>query len=265
MAEVVASVARLLEIMRRLRAPGGCPWDREQTLRSLKPCLLEETYELLEAMEGGDAGAHVEELGDVLLQVVFQCAIREEEGVFSFGDVAEALADKLVRRHPHVFGEVAAATSGEVLRNWEAIKQGERAGQPERSALDGVPAALPALLKAQRVQAKASRVGFDWPDASGAVEKVEEELAELREAVASGDRRQVEEEAGDLLFSVVNYCRFLEVDAEGALDGTVGKFGRRFRAVERLMRERGRPLKSCTLAELDEAWEAVKGKERAGV
>jgi tetrapyrrole methylase family protein/MazG family protein len=262
MAETLEGVARLIEVMRRLRAPGGCPWDREQTLQSLKPCLLEETYELLEAMDGDDLALHVEELGDVLLQVVFQCAIREEEGRFTFDGVASALADKLVRRHPHVFGEATASTSGEVLRNWEAIKQTEKGKKPDRSAVDGVPAALPALLKAQRLQAKASRVGFDWGDASGAADKLAEELAEVREAVAAGDAQKTAEEMGDLLFSVVNTCRFLHVDAEHALEGSNKKFSRRFREVERRVRAQGRALKSCTLAELDEVWETVKSEER---
>lgn len=262
MAETLDGVGRLVEVMRRLRAPGGCPWDREQTLQTLKPCLLEETYELLEAMDSEELELHVEELGDVLLQVVFQCAIREEEGRFTFDDVAAALADKLVRRHPHVFGEATVSSSGEVLRNWEAIKQTEKGKKPDRSAIDGVPAALPALLKAQRLQSKASRVGFDWKDASGPVAKLEEELAELREAVASGDPQQVAGEMGDLLFSAVNTCRFIGVDAEHALEGSNKKFARRFREVERRVREQGRPLKSCTLAELDEVWEAVKREEQ---
>jgi len=259
-----SGVRRLYEIMKRLRAPGGCPWDREQTMQTLKPCLLEETYELLEAMEGDDLALHVEELGDVLLQVVFQCAIREEEGRFTLDDVAATLAEKLVRRHPHVFGDAQAATSGQVLRNWEAIKQTESGKPPDRSAIDGVPAALPALLKAQRIQAKASRVGFDWKDASGAVEKIDEELGELKQAIASGSPEQVAGEMGDLLFSLVNTCRFLEVDAEGALEGTTRKFARRFREVERRIREQGRSLKACTLAELDAVWDEVKRGESAG-
>jgi tetrapyrrole methylase family protein/MazG family protein len=262
MAESVSGVSRLIEVMRKLRAPGGCPWDREQTLQTLKPCLLEETYELLEAMDGDDLALHVEELGDVLLQVVFQCAIREEEGLFSFDEVAAKLAEKLVRRHPHVFGDVSANTSGEVLRNWEAIKQTEKGKKPDRSAIDGVPATLPALLKAQRTQAKASRVGFDWKDATGATEKIEEELGELREAVTSGDKAQISEEAGDLLFSVVNYCRFIDVDAENALEGTNKKFSRRFREVERRVRAQGKSLKDCTLAEMDAIWDSVKAQER---
>ena len=262
MATTLDGAVRLVEVMRRLRGPGGCPWDREQTFQTLKPCLLEETYELLEAMDGNDLALHVEELGDVLLQVVFQCAIREEEGLFSFDDVAAALADKLVRRHPHVFGDVSVNSSGEVLRNWEAIKQTEKGKKPDRSAIDGVPATLPALLKAQRVQAKAARVGFDWQDASGATEKIAEELSELREAVAEGDKAKMTDEMGDLFFSVVNYCRFIDVDAESALEGTNKKFSRRFREVERRVREQGKTLKACTLAELDAVWDAVKAEER---
>ena len=263
MATTLDGVGRLVEVMRRLRGPGGCPWDREQTFQTLKPCLLEETYELLEAMDGSDLALHVEELGDVLLQVVFQCAIREEEGLFSFDEVAATLADKLVRRHPHVFGDVSANTSGEVLRNWESIKQTEKGKKPDRSAIDGVPATLPALLKAQRMQAKAARVGFDWEDASGATGKIAEELSELREAVAEGDPAKITDETGDLLFSVVNYCRFIDVDAESALEGTNKKFARRFKEVERRVREQGKTLKACTLAELDAIWDAVKAEERA--
>lgn len=256
-------IQTLLDVMRQLRAPGGCPWDREQTLHSLKPCLLEEAYELLDAMDRSDLALHREELGDVLLQVVFQCAIREEEGLFSFNDVAAALADKLIRRHPHVFGALTVSSTHDVLTNWEAIKQTEKADTKNRSALDGVPPALPALLKAQRVQAKASRVGFDWEDASGAIEKIEEELHELRKAVAEGETTAVEEEAGDLLFSVVNYCRFLHVDAESALSASTEKFSRRFREVERLARERGLEMKACTLAELDALWDEVKQRPPA--
>ena len=262
MATPVDGVVRLIDVMRRLRAPGGCPWDREQTLQTLKPCLLEETYELLEAMDSDDLALHVEELGDVLLQVVFQCAIREEEGLFSFDQVAASLADKLVHRHPHVFGDVSVNSSGEVLRNWEAIKQTEKGKKPDRSAIDGVPAVLPALLKAQRTQSKAARVGFDWKDATGATDKIEEELGELREAVAAGDKAKMSDEMGDLLFSVVNYCRFIDVDAESALEGTNKKFSRRFREVERRVREQGKTLKQCTLAEMDAIWDVVKAEER---
>jgi tetrapyrrole methylase family protein / MazG family protein len=258
MSEPLTGIAKLLAVMRRLRAPGGCPWDREQTLHSLKPCLLEETYELLDAIDKNDVTLHREELGDVLLQVVFQCAIREEEELFCFDDVAATLADKLIRRHPHVFADTEAASSQEVLKNWEAIKQTEKAENKKHSALDGVPHALPALLKAQRVQAKASRVGFDWKDSSGAVEKIEEELKELRAAVNEGKQHEIEDETGDLLFSVVNYCRFIHVDAESALSASTQKFARRFREVERLAKERNIEMKACTLAELDALWDEVK-------
>lgn len=254
-------VQRLYQIMRRLRAPGGCPWDREQTLQSLKPCLLEETYELLEAMESGDTALHAEELGDVLLQVVFQCAIREEEGCFDLNAVAHKLADKLERRHPHVFAQAAEISSEQVLRNWEVIKQGERRTEPERSAIDGVPTTLPALLKAQRTQAKAARVGFDWPEAAGAMAKIDEELSELKEAIAQGKRAAVVAEMGDLLFAAVNTCRFIGVDAEGALQEATAKFARRFREVERRVRTQGRKLSDCSLAEMDSIWDEIKREQ----
>ncbi len=251
-------IETVLEVMHRLRGPDGCPWDREQSVSSLKPCLLEECHELLEVMDGDDMAAHIEELGDVLLQVVFQCVIREQEGCFSFDDVAEAVTAKLIRRHPHVFGDVSVDGSREVLQNWEQIKQVEKRHKPGHSALDGVPAALPALLKAQRTQAKASRVGFDWKDATGAVDKIREETDELIEAGQSGDKDEMEREAGDLLFSVVNYCRFIDVDAESALQHANRKFSERFRAVEQRVREAGREMQQCTLAELDAIWDQVK-------
>jgi tetrapyrrole methylase family protein/MazG family protein len=254
----LTGIQKLLEVMKRLRGPGGCPWDREQTLHSLKPCLLEETYELLDAIDRDDVSLHREELGDVLLQVVFQCAIREEEHLFTFNDVAQTLADKLIRRHPHVFGDVNVASTGEVLKNWEAIKQTEKADSKKHSALDGVPHTLPALLKAQRVQAKAARVGFDWKEATGVIEKIEEELQELQQAVNTGNLSEIEDETGDLLFSIVNYCRFIHVDAESALAASTQKFARRFREVERLAKKRGIEMKACTLAELDALWDEVK-------
>ena len=167
MSNDLTPIEKLLKVMRKLRGPDGCPWDREQSVASLKPCLLEECHELLEAMDGDDLKLHVEELGDVLLQVVFQCVIREQEGEFGFDDVAEAITAKLIRRHPHVFGDAEVDGSGEVLQNWEQIKQVEKRHKPDHSALDGVPVSLPALLKAQRIQSKASRVGFDWKDATG--------------------------------------------------------------------------------------------------
>ena len=244
--------------MRQLRGPDGCPWDREQSVASLKPCLLEECHELLEAMDEDNTANHIEELGDVLLQVVFQSIIREQEGAFTFDDVADSITSKLIRRHPHVFGDVDAETSGEVLKNWEQIKQTEKGDNPEHSALDGVPVTLPALLKAQRTQSKASRVGFDWKDSTGAIAKIHEEIEELIEAEKMGDQSAVNEEAGDLLFSVVNYCRFIDVDAESALELTNKKFSKRFKKVEKKVREMGKEMQNCTLAELDALWDEIK-------
>ena len=259
-------VARLHSIMKRLRAPGGCPWDRAQTLETLKPCVLEETYELLAAMDRPeDRENHIEELGDVLLQVVFQCAMAEEKGDFTLDDVANAVSDKLVRRHPHVFGDVRADDASAVLANWERIKQREHAKEARHSALDGVPRALPALLKAQRTTEKASRVGFDWKDSKGAVAKIREELDELERAVDSGETAaRVKEELGDVLFSAVNYARFIKADAESALEGATAKFSRRFRAVEAAFRERGKSMAESTLEEMDAAWNEVKNAEAQG-
>ena len=260
-------IERLHSIMVRLRDPEtGCPWDRVQTLSSLKPCLLEETYELLSAMDRPeDRANYVEELGDVLLQIMFQCVMAEQEGTFSFDDVANAISDKLVRRHPHVFGDVVAKDPATVLKNWEQIKQQEHKKETRHSALDGVPSTLPALLKAQRTAEKAARVGFDWKDADGPREKIREEAAELDEAVAaSADTSldpHVKEELGDLLFAVANLARHLEVDAESALEGTTAKFARRFRAVEAAAKAEGRDLKAMTLAEMDALWDAAKAAE----
>ena len=262
----MTGIERLHDIMARLRDPEtGCPWDREQTLESLKPCVLEEAYELLAAMDRPeDKANHIEELGDVLLQVMFQSVMAEQEGRFTFDDVANAISDKLVHRHPHVFGNVDAKDSATVLRNWEQIKQLEHRKESRHSALDGVPPALPALLKAQRTQEKAARVGFDWKDAAGPMEKIREETAELEDAVAArpskrpADSDRVKEELGDLLFSVCNLARHLGVDAESALEGASAKFARRFRAVEAAAKEGGRSLKDMTLAEMDELWEKAK-------
>lgn len=253
--------------MVRLRDPEtGCPWDRVQTLSTLKPCVLEETYELLAAMDRpDDQSNYVEELGDVLLQVMFQCVMAEQEGRFSFDDVANAISDKLVRRHPHVFGDVDAKDPATVLRNWEQIKQQEHRKEARHSALDGVPSTLPALLKAQRSQEKAARVGFDWKDAKGPLAKIREEIAELEEAVAASSDtsldEHVKEELGDLLFSVTNLARHLKADSESALEGSTAKFARRFRAVEAGAKAAGRDLKSMTLEEMDALWDKAKDAE----
>ena len=265
----MTGVERLHEIMTRLRDPErGCPWDREQTLESLKPCVLEETHELLAAMDRPDDKAnYVEELGDVLLQVMFQSVMAEQEGRFTFDDVANAISDKLVHRHPHVFGSVDAKDSATVLRNWEQIKQMEHRKESRHSALDGVPAALPGLLKAQRTQEKAARVGFDWKDAKGPMDKIEEELGELKAEIASrksakpADSVRVKEELGDLVFAVCNLARHLGVDAESAVELTTSRFSRRFRAVEQGAKESGRALRDMTLGEMDALWEEAKRKE----
>ena len=262
----MTGIERLHEIMTRLRNPKtGCPWDREQTLESIKPCVLEECYELLAAMDHPeDKANHIEELGDVLLQVMFQSVMAEQEGRFTFDDVANAIADKLVRRHPHVFGNVDAKDAATVLRNWEQIKQSEHRKEARHSALDGVPQTLPGLIKAQRTQEKAARVGFDWQDAKGPLAKIKEELAELEAEIASRptdrpcDSDRVKEELGDLLFSVTNLARHLKVDSESALAGTTDRFARRFRAVEAAAKAAGRDLKDMTLAEMDALWEDAK-------
>ena len=275
----MTGIERLHQIMTRLRDPEkGCPWDRVQTLETLKPCVLEEAYELLAAMDRPeDTAGHVEELGDVLLQVMFQCVMAEQEGRFTFDDVANAISDKLVRRHPHVFGSVVADDPATVLRNWEQIKQQEHKKEASHSALDGVPAALPGLLKAQRTQEKAARVGFDWPDAQGPLAKIEEELRELKEAAAAqkaaadatadedlhgAEYVHMKGELGDLLFAVANLARHLKVDSESAVEGTTARFARRFRTVEAAAKEAGRDLKTMTLAEMDELWERAKKEER---
>jgi len=250
-------IERLLGVVGTLRGEGGCPWDREQTLASLRQYLIEESYELVDAIDSGDPDRHEEELGDVLLQVILQARLREERGDFTFDHLAGRLADKLVRRHPHVFGDTEVSGSGEVLKNWESIKAGEKSGG-RRSAVEGVPRHLPALQKAQRVQSRASRVGFDWSRAADVIAKVEEELDELKAAIADNGKQEITEEMGDLLFAVVNLSRFCDVIAEEALHATTVKFVGRFQEVERRIREQGKELADCSLAEMDAHWEAIK-------
>lgn len=335
-----ARFVELVRVMARLRGEGGCPWDRQQTPASLKPYILEEAYELLEAidglgsaasggqstgtapgggsarshekqggdrdqattrvparsrgpqaagrpgreqrapdqrespgMAGPDAGApspaaitHFrEELGDLLLQVVFQAEIAAERGWFTIGEVAAAIADKLIRRHPHVFGDRSVSGAREALANWEAIKLAERQAASARgtaSALAGVPRELPALLRAQRLTEKAARVGFDWPDLTSVLAKVDEERGELAEAIAAGDRGRIADEFGDLLFALVNLGRFLGCSAEETLRAAIGRFVTRFEAMERSLAAEGRPITSADPAELDRLWEAAKAAER---
>lgn len=256
----LAPIAQLRSIVARLRAPGGCPWDREQTHASLRDGLLEEAYEVVDAINAADDANLREELGDLLLQSVFHAQIAEEEGRFNFDDVAQGISDKLIRRHPHVFGEDHCADSAEVLVRWDQIKAAEKGGAAPGSVLDGVPRSLAALMRAQKVQKKAAKVGFDWDAIGPVVAKVREELAEVEEAVAAGEAGAVEEELGDLLFSVVNLARKLKVDAEVALQRATGKFIGRFQALEALSRERALSMETLTLAELDALWDEVKAR-----
>jgi tetrapyrrole methylase family protein/MazG family protein len=251
----------LLTMMTRLRGEGGCPWDREQTRDSLRPFLVEETYEVLDALDSGAAARIREELGDLLFQVVFHTEIARERGEFSMADLLEALVAKMTRRHPHVFGGRSVASAAEALAQWEAIKESEGHG-PARSALAGVPRALPALHRAQRVQHKAARVGFDWTDAEGALEKVREELGEVSEALHGSDDEALRDELGDLLFSVVNVARLANVDPEGALQAAVDRFGRRFATMEETARDEGRELAGLSLDELERLWLRAKSRER---
>ena len=253
-------------LIARLRAPGGCPWDREQTHASLKPMTIEEAYEVIEAIdEGGDAEL-AGELGDLLLQVVFHSQIAAEEQRFTVADVIARVSEKMVRRHPHVFGDDTARTSGEVLRSWEAIKEAEKgtAGRADASMLDSVSTAIPAVMEAFQMTTKVSRVGFDWPDVAGALGKLEEEIGELEEARtqegAAGAR--VAEEVGDLLFAAVNVARLLGQDPESALKAANRKFRRRFRHVEERLRSTGRKPADSTLAEMDALWDEAKAQER---
>ena len=255
--------AELVEIMARLRGEGGCHWDREQTSESIKPYLVEETYEVLEAIDEEDPAKLREELGDLMLQIVFHAQMAEEAGAFSISDVLTAINDKLVRRHPHVFGDVQAETAQEVLFNWEQIKQTERRqAKGQASLLDGVPRDLPALLRAHSLQEKASRVGFDCKEAQEVFQKVEEELGELRAAMQGRAADRVEAELGDLLFALVNLSRFLAVNPEEALRKTISRFIARFCYIEEELARRGRSLRQVSLEEMDALWAEAKAKGR---
>jgi tetrapyrrole methylase family protein/MazG family protein/ATP diphosphatase len=255
-----STLVRLVSVMRRLLAPGGCPWDREQTLETLRKYVLEEACEVIDAIDSGDREALREELGDLLLQVVFQAELLRTEGRFAIDDVISSIVEKLVSRHPHVFGDVKADTSDEVLTNWERLKAKEKKG---RGVLEGVPRSLPALVRAQRIGEKVSRVGFDWADAHGSMEKVDEELGELERAITHGLPKEQEEELGDLLFAIVNLARHLDLDAESALRGTITKFTTRFAHVEKRVAERhggwgDAAASKIPLETLDVYWEEAK-------
>ncbi len=249
---------RLVSIMEKLRGENGCPWDRKQTLDSLVSYLLEETYEVVDAIKNKDYASLKEELGDLLLQVVFQAQIAKEKGLFDIEDVIKGINEKLIRRHPHVFGDKSFKDSDEVLLNWETMKKEEK---KKTSILDGVPSHLPALLRAYELQERARRVGFDWEKTEEVMQKIEEEWREFKEAYSEGDRDKMEEELGDLLFAIVNLARFIGVNPEIALHSINEKFRRRFLYIENKAREKNRPLSSFTLEEMESWWEEAKRRE----
>ncbi len=263
-----ADIQKLIDLVERLRGENGCPWDREQTRESLKPMLIEEAYEVLDALDGVSPSQLKEELGDLLFQVVFHAQIAQEKGEFQLSDIIDRLHDKMVRRHPHVFGDANLRTSQDVLKNWENIKAAEKgvesSDQPSsgKSLLDGIPSKLPALHTAYQMTAKASRVGFDWPNLGQVLEKLSEEISELQQALEKQDSERIAEEVGDILFVAVNVARFLGVDPETALRRSNRKFESRFRYVESTIKASGRQLKDSTLEEMDRHWNEAKAHER---
>ncbi|MBQ3330873.1 MAG: nucleoside triphosphate pyrophosphohydrolase [Ruminococcus sp.] len=248
----------LIHIMHILRAPDGCPWDRVQTHESIRQNFIEETYEAIEAIDKGDSPLLKEELGDVLMQVIFHSIMEEEAGRFSFDDVCKDVCQKLIIRHPHVFGNIEADTPDEVLKNWDAIKMQTKSQKSVSDSVDDVAKSLPALMRAQKVQKRSAKSGMDFRDAADAASKIPEEQRELFAAIDSGDTDRIEEELGDLLFSVVNVARFAGVDAERALTRSTDKFTKRFRAVEELAQKRGVDMKTAPISLIDSLWEEIK-------
>ncbi len=259
---------KLVELQAKLRAPNGCPWDREQTHMTLRTYLIEEAYEVLEALDTGDDAKFAEELGDLLLQVVFHADIARDEGRFEIADVIEGIHQKMVRRHPHVFGEKRAKDAKAVLKNWEKIKAEERKAKGIKesakpaSLLDGVSRALPGTMEGFQLTRRASRIGFDWDSPEGILEKLGEEMVELKKEIATADSKRIEEETGDLLFAAVNLARFVHVDPEIALKKANAKFAARFREMERLARETGRELADVPRPEMETFWERTKGESK---
>ncbi len=262
-----ANIEKLVSLVEQLRGDNGCPWDKEQTRETLKPMLIEEAYEVLDALDTEDPVELKEELGDLLFQVVFHAQIAQERGEFDMAGVIDRSHEKMVRRHPHIFGDADLKTSEDVLKNWEDIKAAEKgipsASRPEseRSLLDGIPSKLPAMHRAYQMTAKASRVGFDWPRLEDILEKLREETSELLEARSGQDAEEIADEVGDLLFVAVNVARFLGIDPETALNRSNSKFYSRFRYVESAIKQQGRELKNATLAEMDALWDEAKKKE----
>jgi tetrapyrrole methylase family protein / MazG family protein len=256
----ITAFERLRDIVELLRIE--CPWDREQTHASLRPCIIEEVYEVAEAIDKDDMANLKEELGDVLLQIIFHASLANEEGHFNYTDLVNEECEKMIRRHPHVFSDVDSKTVDKVLEKWENIKREEYLEASHSELLEGVPRALPALIRSRKVQEKAARIGFDWKDVSGALDKLSEELKELQDAIHSGDRGQTAEELGDLLFSVVNVSRFIKVNPEAALEATTDKFIRRFRHIEATVLARGVSLDEMELEAMNQIWEEAKQLER---
>jgi MazG family protein len=270
------AIDRVVETVHRLRAPGGCPWDQKQTHLSLRPYLIEEAYEALEALDRVDSAEKLkdstvrdplrEEFGDVLMQILLHSEMASETGAFSFADVARTLDEKLVRRHPHVFGEVEVSGSDEVVKNWDAIKKQEKAAagaeEKPKSVLDGIPKGLPALMRAEKTIDRVTKVGFQWPDLEGPLGKLEEEIRELSAAIRAGKQKDIEEEVGDLLFSVCNVAFLTKTRPEDALRTFLAKFESRFRFVEDSIRAEGKKLEESTLAEMDRYWDLAKNKEK---
>ncbi|NLJ80747.1 MAG: nucleoside triphosphate pyrophosphohydrolase [Firmicutes bacterium] len=250
----------LLQIIEKLRSPQGCPWDRKQTHQSLKRYLLEESYELFEAIDRNNPNAIVDELGDVLLQILLHAQIGKETQAFTIDDVIQNLAEKLIRRHPHVFAHKEAATPEEVAVHWDDIKKTEKAAARRTSVLDGVPREFPALMRAEKIQRKAAKVGFDWSRTEDVAAKIEEELAEVQEALSQGRKEKTEEELGDLLFAAVNLARFQEIDPEFALQKATAKFSERFRFIEQYSKEKGLVLEEMTLGEMNAIWDQAKAQ-----
>ena len=252
------NVYDLVEIIKLLRSDGGCPWDIKQTHESIKKNLIEETYEAIEAINKNDPAMLREELGDVLMQIVFHAQIEAEKGVFDLDDVADENCKKLIERHPHVFGEVNVSSVDDVLTNWDAIKRKTKGQKSTSEAIDSVPRELPALMRASKIQSKVAKAGFDWDDVSGALDKLSEEIAELKEAIADGEKKHINEELGDVIFSAVNVSRFVDVDAEESLTDATDKFVRRFKTVEKLARDKGIDMTASDIEALDRLWEAAK-------
>lgn len=251
-------IERLIEIVAKLRSPGGCPWDREQTHKSILSCFLDEMYEFFEAVDENSDYKMKEELGDLLLQIALHSRMAEEEQIFTIEDVAYEISEKLIRRHPHVFGDTRVSSSTEVIHNWERIKKGEKGKEHREYLVDDIPQALPALFKAEKMQKRVARVGFDWKDAAPVFDKVEEEIREFREALQKGDHQNADEELGDILFALVNVARHHSISAEDALRRTTDKFARRFRFIEDKFKENNRDISKASLEEMDQYWEESK-------